>query len=85
MRLWSTQDGTCLRSFEGHTASILKICYVSLGTQLISAGADGLLKIWGVRDAGASRALTPLASPSPFSFFIRGNTFENQKIVRRSA
>ena len=40
---------TCLRTLEGHTSSVLKLHFVSRGTQLVSAGSDGLLKLWAVR------------------------------------
>jgi WD40 repeat protein len=50
-RLWGLADGSCLRTFEGHLASVLRIAFMSAGTQLLSSGADGLLKLWGVRTA----------------------------------
>lgn len=34
---------------QGHTASVLSVAFVSAGTQLVSGGADGLLKVWTVR------------------------------------
>ncbi len=52
MRLWSLADGSCLRTFEGHQASVLRLDFLSAGTQLLSAGADGLLKLWSVRLSG---------------------------------
>lgn len=49
VRLWSLKDGSCLKTFEGHTASVLRVSFLSVGTQLLSAGADGLLKLWSIK------------------------------------
>jgi WD40 repeat protein len=49
LRLWAIGDGSCLKTFEGHGASVLRVCFLSAGTQLMSSGADGLLKLWSVR------------------------------------
>lgn len=49
MKLWSITDFSCLRTFQGHTASVLSVAFVSAGAQLVSGGADGLVKVWTVR------------------------------------
>lgn len=49
MKLWSMTDYSCLRTFQGHTASVLSVTFVSAGAQLVSGGADGLVKVWTVR------------------------------------
>jgi WD40 repeat protein len=56
VRLWSLVDGACLRTFEGHLASVLRVDFLSSGAQLLSAGADGLIKLWGVRSSGKTPA-----------------------------
>lgn len=48
MRLWSL-DGACLRLFEGHSASVLRIAFTTFGVQLVSAGGDALVKVWTTR------------------------------------
>ena len=34
IKLWSLKDGTCLRTFQGHTASALRLLYLSSGMQV---------------------------------------------------
>jgi U3 small nucleolar RNA-associated protein 13 len=47
---------SCLRTFEGHGAGVLRALFVTAGTQVVSAGADGLLKLWNVRGGGGGRS-----------------------------
>ena len=49
LRLWSTVDGSCLRSFEGHAAAVLRVAFCSGGGQLLSTGGDGALRLWDAR------------------------------------
>lgn len=34
LRLWALSDGSCLRTFEGHTASALRVGFLSGGSQV---------------------------------------------------
>ena len=34
LKLWALADGSCLRTFEGHTASVLRLAFLSSGTQV---------------------------------------------------
>lgn len=34
IRLWALADGSCLRTFEGHGASVLRASFISAGTQV---------------------------------------------------
>uniref|UniRef100_A0A672PIJ7 Uncharacterized protein n=1 Tax=Sinocyclocheilus grahami TaxID=75366 RepID=A0A672PIJ7_SINGR len=36
-------------TFDGHDASVLKVIFVSRGTQLVSSGSDGLVKLWTIK------------------------------------
>src|SRR4051794_1845437 len=38
-----------LQTFEGHTNSVLKGAFLTAGTQIVSAGSDGLVKLWTIR------------------------------------
>ena len=37
LKLWSLQDGSCQRTFEGHLASVLQVSFLSAGQQVLSA------------------------------------------------
>ena len=45
IKLWSLKDGTCLRTFQGHTASALRLLYLSSGTQVSASSRTFLLGI----------------------------------------
>jgi U3 small nucleolar RNA-associated protein 13 len=51
IKLWSLSDFSCLKTFEGHTATILRLHFITSGLQLVSAGADGLIKLWNVSNS----------------------------------
>jgi len=53
LKIWSLADYSCLRTFEGHTHSILKVAWLShppsdrrKHVHVASAGGDGLVKVW---------------------------------------
>ncbi|XP_031696685.1 transducin beta-like protein 3 isoform X2 [Anarrhichthys ocellatus] len=48
-QMWSLQDFSCLKTFEGHDASVLKVIFVSRGIQLLTSGSDGLVKLWTIK------------------------------------
>ncbi|KAI0205390.1 WD40-repeat-containing domain protein [Astrocystis sublimbata] len=57
IKLWSLTDYTCLRTFEGHSNSVLKVTWLSIPPSeerskkpmlIASAGGDGLVKVWDV-------------------------------------
>lgn len=60
VKLWSLSDYSCLRTFEGHTNSVLKAIWLPAekldargksdqGLNVASAGGDGLVKIWSLQ------------------------------------
>ena len=49
LKFWSVKYGTCLRTFSGHSASVLKIRFISNGHSVLSASGDGLVKSWSTR------------------------------------
>jgi U3 small nucleolar RNA-associated protein 13 len=55
VKIWSLSDYSCLRTFEGHTSSVLKVSWLNTPkpedrsrkhVQVVSAGGDGLVKVW---------------------------------------
>jgi U3 small nucleolar RNA-associated protein 13 len=55
IKIWSLSDYSCVRTFEGHTNSVLKVAWLSTPksedrgrkhVQIASAGGDGLVKVW---------------------------------------
>lgn len=59
VKIWSLSDYTCLRTYEGHSNSVLKVIWFpppaedpvnkKRGYLVASAGGDGLVKVWDVR------------------------------------
>jgi U3 small nucleolar RNA-associated protein 13 len=54
VKIWNLSDYSCIRTFEGHANSVLKVAWLRLPTeergrkhvQVASAGGDGLVKAW---------------------------------------
>lgn len=54
IKIWSLTDYSCLRTFEGHATSVLKVAWLNTPkaqdgrkhVQIASAGGDGLVKVW---------------------------------------
>jgi U3 small nucleolar RNA-associated protein 13 len=55
--MWSVVDHCLLRTFEGHTASVLAVKFVNRGSQLVSASADGLIRVWTIRSGECEATL----------------------------
>ncbi|KAI0600458.1 WD40-repeat-containing domain protein [Biscogniauxia sp. FL1348] len=57
VKLWNLTDYSCLRTFEGHSNSVLKVVWLNIPPNeerskkpilVASAGGDGLVKVWDV-------------------------------------
>ncbi|KAK4500429.1 hypothetical protein PRZ48_008618 [Zasmidium cellare] len=53
VKIWNLSDYSCLRTFEGHANSVLKVVWLpppkqkgDRGVQVASAAGDGLVKVW---------------------------------------
>ena len=52
VRLWRLDDFSCLKVFEGHANSVLRVDWIGseqVHGQVVSASADGLVKVWDSR------------------------------------
>lgn len=38
IKIWAISDGSCLKTFEGHTSSVLRATFLTRGTQFVSCG-----------------------------------------------
>ena len=66
VKLWSLADYTCIRTFEGHSNSVLKVAWLTMPSnqdkgkkpvQFASAGGDGLVKVWDANSGEAECTL----------------------------
>ena len=67
VRIWSLTDYSCLRTFEGHANSVLKVVWLpppkeqkgrnGRGVQVASAAGDGLVKIWNAQEGECAATL----------------------------
>jgi U3 small nucleolar RNA-associated protein 13 len=50
VKIWRLSDDfSCIKTFEGHSNSILRVGFINSGLQVVSAGSDGLMKIWDLK------------------------------------
>lgn len=66
VRIWSLTDYSCLRTFEGHVNSVLKVVWLpspkqsgrdSRSVQVASAAGDGLVKVWDAQTSECAATL----------------------------
>ncbi|KAG6009677.1 hypothetical protein E4U21_001741 [Claviceps maximensis] len=66
IKLWSLSDYTCIRTFEGHSNSVLKVAWLNMPekqeqakkpVQFVTAAGDGLVKVWDANSGEASCTL----------------------------
>ncbi|PNY26914.1 U3 small nucleolar RNA-associated protein 13 [Tolypocladium capitatum] len=66
IKLWSLSDYTCVRTYEGHSNSVLKVVWLNMPAtkeqskkpvQFASAGGDGLVKVWDANSGEAECTL----------------------------
>ena len=64
LKIWNLSDYSCLRTFEGHTNTVLKALWLpsassntKASTLVASAGGDGLVKIWDAQTSECAATL----------------------------
>lgn len=63
LRVWSALDGECPVTMRGHHGRITDVAIVARGRNVLSASADGTVRLWEV--ASASELLTLVQAGSP--------------------
>jgi proteasomal ATPase-associated factor 1 len=59
LKIWSAQDGSCPRTFVGHTGGISDTAIIDKGRNFVSVSRDGTARLW---DCGTGRCLDKLTS-----------------------
>lgn len=64
VKIWNLSDYSCLRTFEGHANSVLKVVWLPppkqkdvRGVQVASAAGDGLVKVWDAQSSECAATL----------------------------
>lgn len=73
--------GECLKSFDSDETSILRGEFISKGLQILSAGSDGLIKLWNIKtsdcattlDKHEGRIWTLVVASSEMNFYSGGS------------
>lgn len=46
VKLWSLIDGSCPRTFKGHSRAVTDSCMIDRGRNFLSSSADGTVRLW---------------------------------------
>ncbi|MFI1172379.1 nSTAND1 domain-containing NTPase [Streptomyces melanogenes] len=58
VRMWSADNGSCVRVLSGHTDAVDAVCWSPDGQRLCSAGRDHVLRLWDAATGGHTRVLS---------------------------
>ena len=75
LRMWDIKSGLCLKTFKGHSSSILQIDLSSDETRIISAGSDRTLRLWNVETVECINIFKGHKSPVCAVKFLPDNRF----------
>eukprot|EP00461_Guttulinopsis_vulgaris_P008105 UN08156 len=54
VKVWSTQDYSCVATIQGHTAAVVSCTWIRYGMQFMTADTNGILRLWNLNDATLS-------------------------------
>jgi WD40 repeat protein/tRNA A-37 threonylcarbamoyl transferase component Bud32 len=80
LRAWNVGTAACTRTYAGHTGGVRGLALSPNGHHVLSAGADGTLKAWGLRPtietlaARENGIVTSLSCTPDGSMFVSGDT-----------
>ena len=57
VRLWSLADYVCLRTFEGHSSSVIRVKFLPGGGHVVTSSADALVKVFNARSGVCTATL----------------------------
>jgi len=63
LRMWDIKSGLCLKTFRGHTSSILDMDITSDEKKVLSAGSDKTIKLWSIDTGECLETFTGHTSP----------------------
>ena len=66
IRIWSAEDGECVRVLRGHRRGVVAVRYSANGQPLVSTSSDGTVRIWNI---ATGETETVLRSPNCGSSF----------------
>ncbi|TET06475.1 hypothetical protein E3J79_02205, partial [Candidatus Dependentiae bacterium] len=52
-RIWDVESGNCLKALEGHTGIVYSAKFNNSGDKVVSAFADGTVRIWDINELKA--------------------------------
>jgi len=58
VKVFNVEDGTHVRSYEGHTHHVMDVSWKGDRTSLVSAGADNVLKVWNAETGEQRRTVS---------------------------
>ncbi|NJL79146.1 MAG: hypothetical protein HC917_10425 [Richelia sp. SM2_1_7] len=48
VKIWDSQTGQCLKTFQGHNRPVLSVAFSSDGKTIASCGGHSMIKLWNV-------------------------------------
>ncbi|KAL6404535.1 hypothetical protein AUP68_13928 [Ilyonectria robusta] len=62
IRLWRTDDGTCIQELKGHTGSVTSVAFSHDSSLVASASDDGTTRLWRVDNSTCIQEVAGISS-----------------------